>query len=155
MNEINPQKIIDFLREDLKLTEEELIRLYRQEDSIPATAFQEELTALETISTYLHQQGNSIAKIAEKTNRPYNSIRSAIKNTQAKNVDIREATTTPYTIPIQELNKQLSPAEATTYYLHKKYNLTPTQIAELTQKNSRNISTTLTKAKHKLRGEKK
>ncbi|MFT4250498.1 MAG: hypothetical protein ACMXYD_04000 [Candidatus Woesearchaeota archaeon] len=150
---VDPQKIIDFLREELQITEEELLRRYRQEDTIPATIFQEELTALESISTYLHNKGLTTTEIAQKTKRPYNSIRAAINNTKNKNVTLREETTTPYTIPLQELREELSPAEAVTHYLHKNYQLTPTQISELLQKDPRNITATLTKAKKKLRGE--
>ena len=153
-NLVDPSKLVAFMRDDLQLTVADVLEHYYQQATIPATAFEKPLTPLETVCTYLsHHYGHSTKEIAQETGRPYNSVRSALKNARTKAPTPKEDEQTPYRIPVDALRTDLSPAQAIVHHLHAEHGLGSSEIARLIGRDQRNVASVLAAAQRKLRGE--
>jgi len=119
---------------------------------VPASIFTVELSALETISRYLHENlGMSFKKIASLMNRSEKTIWQAYRSSKIKHIDRLELKDTRYIIPISVFaDRKLSNLETIVYYLKKTYDLKFSEIAVLLFRDQRTIWTVYSRAKKKL-----
>ena len=134
----------------------ELVQLFEllseKEIFIPVSVFNVDLSALETVSRYLHENLNiSYKKIAELTNRSEKTIWQAFRSSKNKLKEKLKLKDTRYIIPISVLaDRRLSNLEAIVYYMKKTYHLKFSEIAVLLHRDQRTIWTVHSRAKKKL-----
>jgi len=129
--------------EDDKLTIGEL--------SIPATIFSREIGSLEAITKYMKENLEmNYNEIAKELNRDQRTIWTAYKKAKEKQKEIIEIKKTLVFLPTYILrNRKLTTLESIVDYLKKK-GLKNSEIAELLDRDQRNIWTIYSRAEKKL-----
>lgn len=144
-------QVLQTIAEDLQtkhgFSQEELIRIIQTEtDTIPATAFAQGLTPLETLTLYFDDTQ------LEALNRPKHTIAAARTNAHKKLPEGLEITESKHNVPLRIFgHRELSPLENLCIYL-KDQGLRNTDISKLIKKNPRTVWTAIHRAQQK-RGE--
>jgi len=144
--------IIDKLKEKYKLTEKELNELARTETKIPGTIFSKNLGALESLVKYMKENLNlSYHQIAVYLNRDDRTIWTAYNKASKKQKQAIKAKETSIFLPLEIFkNRNLTILENIIIYL-KELGLKNKQIAELIERNQRNISTIYYRIRQKIK----
>jgi len=134
----------------------ELVQLFEllseREIFIPVSVFNEKISALETVSKYLHENLNiPFKKIAEMMNRNDKTIWQAYRFAKVKHPQKLKTQDTKYIIPISVFtDRRLSNLEAIVYHIKESYDLKFSEIAPLLKRDQRTIWTVYMRAKKKI-----
>ncbi|MBU0666438.1 MAG: hypothetical protein ABIC91_06440 [Nanoarchaeota archaeon] len=128
-------KQLEILRKKHGISTHELLDQIKKElkTTIPANIFIKDLSALETITKYLHENKQiSLQKIAILTNRTKQNIYTTYKKANKKSSKRLVETSSKYHIPIDVLaNKKFSVLESIVKYLREEIELSFEQISFL------------------------
>jgi len=148
------QVIIEKLKTKYKVTKKEILEIIRedQEINIPITIFSKELGGLETITKYMKENLNmSYSEIAEELNRDERTIWTAYKKAKEKQKESIKIKETEILVPTSILkDRKLTILESIIVYLKEK-GMKYSEIAELLDRDQRNIWTVYSRAKKKLK----
>ena len=151
----NLKKTINKLRSKYELgTEEVLSQLDKYtKTTIPTSIFSKQLSALETITKYLHENKKiTLAEIAEMTNRTKQNIYTTYKNAIKKHKDILEDKKSRWFLTADILqDKKLAVLEAIVEYMHEELGLDIHEISKELNRNYKTIWTVYSRAKNKRR----
>lgn len=140
------QTLADDLREKHGFSDDELHALLSAEETIPATAFDNNLTPLETLTHHLADDQ------LKKLNRPKQTLQNAQENARKKAPDGLTPAPSKHHIPITIFgDRTLSPLEHLCTHL-KEQGLRNNEIAQTIGRNPRTVWTVLSRADKK-RGE--
>jgi len=138
------------IKEEYKLTFDELKNLLEEELSFPIEIFNNKLTVLESIVKYLKEERNlslrKIANILNKDERNIWHIYDKSKKKYPKKFIIKKAKMLPISILS---DTKLSPLESIVYNLKDKYSLSYHEIAQYLQRDDRTIWTVYQRARKK------
>ncbi len=148
--------LIENLKEKYNLGYEQILSLIKEKEFvseilIPVSIFIKELSGLETICKYLKENLKlKYSKIASLLNRDHRTIWITYNNSIKKKKELFIVKETPYLIPISLfVNRKFSVMEILVSYLKENYSLSFAQIAELLQRDQRNIWTIYSRYKKK------
>ena len=148
--------IIDDLKDKYNLSYEQILSLIKEKEFvseilIPISIFVKEISGLETICKYLKENLKlKYSKIASLLNRDHRTIWISYNNAVKKKKSLLEIKETPYLVPISLFtNRKFSVMEILVSYLKENYSLSFSQIAELLQRDQRNIWTIYSRYKKK------
>lgn len=130
----------------------ELLELAGEGDIlIPVTVFGPELSALETLSKYLHENiGLSFRKIAELMNRSEKTIWQAYNFSLGKFRKRLSPDDTAFRIPVSALSdRRYSNLESVVLFLKEHFMLRFAEIARLLHRDQRTVWTVYSRAKRK------
>ena len=143
-------QLIKAIREEYKVSQAEILNLIRKEIEVPIEAFSKELGGLEAIVKYMKENLNmSYHLIAQYLSRDERTIWTAYKKATEKQKEPKKIKETDIVLPISIFeNKYLTILESIIIYLKEK-GFKFSEIAELLERDQRNIWTTYAKAKKK------
>jgi hypothetical protein len=133
----------------------DLVKLFEllseREILIPLTIFNDRLSALETISRYLHENLNmSFKRIAELMNRSEKTIWQAYNTSLRKYGKRIIAPHTPYLIPLSVFaNRKFSNLESVVLFAKEQYNLRYSDLGILLHRDQRTVWTVYQRAVRK------
>lgn len=133
----------------------DLIKLFEmvseKEILLPATIFLPELSALETVSRYLHENLNiSFKRIGELMNRSEKTIWQAYNNSCKKYQKKLATPETAYLLPISIFaDRKFSNLEAIVLCLKEQYNLKFSEIGAILHRDQRTVWTVHNRAQKK------
>ncbi|MBW6442744.1 hypothetical protein K0A97_03125, partial [Patescibacteria group bacterium] len=153
---LGKKEIIDILIEKLSkkygFGKKDILKLIEQEKNIPSTIFSKELGALESLVGYMKENLNmSYKEISNILQRNERTIWTAYKKAKEKQLtSIKKKRDKGFLIPLSIFkNKKLTILESVILYMKQK-GLKFIEIAELLERDQRNIWTVYTKAKEKI-----
>ncbi|MCP6727622.1 MAG: sigma-70 region 4 domain-containing protein, partial [Patescibacteria group bacterium] len=144
--------LIKEMRKKYKLTRKEVMELSEvKKMSIPITIFSKELGGLETISKYMKENLEmNYKEIADELNRDERTIWTAYKKAKEKQKEPIDVKKTDIFLPTSILrNRKLTILESIIIYLKEK-GMKYSEIAELLERDQRNIWTIYSRAVKKL-----
>lgn len=133
----------------------ELVELAKREIGIPATVFSKNLSPLEGVTKYLHENLRlSFNEIGALLNRSPKTVWQAYKFGLKKLPASLLVKVSPYYIPYSVLsNRKFSILEGAVKHLHEHYKLRFSQIADLIYRDDRTIWTVYSRVKKKVKHE--
>ena len=149
--EIVVEQLIKAITEEYGIKRKEVLNLVIKEVEIPITIFSKELGALETLAKYMKENLNmSYKEISEKLNRNERTIWTAYKKATEKQKTPFEIKEARIMIPKSIFeNRKLTTLESIVLYLKEK-GFKFSEIAQMLERDQRNIWTTYSKAKKKI-----
>ena len=153
--EILISNLIKAVREEYKISRKDILNLIEKEFEIPVKIFTSKLGALEAITKYMKENLNmGYKEIAERLNRDQRTIWTAYSKAVEKQKKPFEIKKAGIIIPLSAFKKdKLTILESIVVYLKRK-NKKFVEIAELIERDQRNIWTIYSKAKKKLNNKK-
>ena len=154
---MNKKEIIEIITEKLKkkyrLTKKDIKSIIKEETrpNIPITIFSKKLGALESIVKYMKENLNmSYREIGKELERNERTIWTAYKKAKEKQKESLDIKKTDIFLPASIFkDKRLTTLESVIIYLKEK-GLRYSEIAELLERDQRNIWTTYSRARKKM-----
>ena len=145
------QNLLEEIKQRYNITEKQLLSLPQQE-TIPITIFNKNLSSLETVVKYLKENKKlKNSKIAKKLNRSPKTIWATYQKAKAKHPKFFQETETRYKIPVNIfVDRMLSVLENIVSYL-KDQELNNTEIANLLYRSPKTIWTINQRINDKIR----
>ena len=143
--------MVERLKEKYKISKKDILDLIREKINIPSTIFSKELGALESITKYMKENLKmSYREIAKELGRDERTIWTAYKKANEKQKEPLKIKETKIFFPISAFeNKKLTVLESMIIYLKEKgFNFK--EIADMLDRDQRNIWTIYSKAKSKI-----
>jgi len=146
------RRIINRLRDEYNLSRDEIDKIIKQEEfEIPVAIFSKKLGCLESLTKYMKENLNmSYHEIAKELNRDDRTIWTAYKKSQEKQRELLSIKETKVLLPISIFkDRRFTVFESIVWYLRGK-GMKYSEIAELLDRNQRNIWTVYSRAVIKL-----
>ncbi|KKL21741.1 hypothetical protein LCGC14_2442390, partial [marine sediment metagenome] len=149
--EIIIKQLIRAIQEEYSIKRKEVLNLIRREINIPVAIFSKKLGALETITKYMKENLNmSYREIGKELERNERTIWTAYKKAKEKQKESLDIKKTDIFLPASIFkDKRLTTLESVIIYLKEK-GLRYSEIAELLERDQRNIWTTYSRARKKM-----
>jgi len=149
------KQLIKAVYEEYSVKRKDVLSLIRKEINIPITIFSKELGALESLVKYMKENLNmNYHEIAKELNRDERTIWTAYKKAKEKQKEPIKIKETDISIPLSIFkDRKLTILESIIIYLKEK-EMKYSEIAELIDRDQRNIWTIYSKARKKLSDEK-
>lgn len=147
--------LLDEITKKHNISVNELMAMTGKKESIPLTIFENNLSPLECVAKYLHEEEDlSHKQIGVILNRSPKTVWQAYKFSLKKISGKMEVKTSSYFIPFNLLGeRKFSILESVVKHLVEDYNLKFSQIANLMKRDDRTIWTVYSRVKKKVKNE--
>ena len=147
--------LVDEITKKHNISVDELMALTGKKEAIPLTIFENDLSPLESVTKYLHEdEALSHKEIGAILNRSPKTVWQAYKFSLKKIPGKLQVKTSPYFIPYNLLGvRKFSILESVVKHLVEDHNLKFSQIADLMNRDDRTIWTVYSRVKKKVEDE--